>query len=205
MSEDQRSSEWFEARLGKFTSSCISQLMGVKGLGKTGETYAFSRAVELFVGKDQEDSFVSYDMQRGIDLEPMAHKKLTSLLAEEFIETYECGFIALGENTGGSPDALYGDYGVIDYKCPKPDKFFRIVVENSIDQEYIDQLQHQMYVSGRSEAISFQYCIYNSVEYWHKLIIERDQKRIDLMASRIDEAVIIRDNFLIALNERKQW
>lgn len=205
MSDNQRTEEWFNSRLGKFTSSCISQLMGIKGLGKTGETYAFSKAVEMFVGKDEEDGFVSYDMQRGIDLEPLAFAKLKELLAIDFIDVYECGFIELGENTGGSPDGLYGDNGVFDIKCPKPDKFFRIVVDNVIDSEYVDQLQHQMYVTGRSEAISFQYCIFNSVEYWHKIVLQRDEQRIELMKSRIDEAVLIRNNYLNQLKTKNQW
>ena len=205
MSDDQRTPEWYEQRLGKFTSSAISQLMGIKGLGKTGETYAFTRAVEMFVGSDDEDSYVSYDMMRGIELEPLAFKKLSDLLAEDFIKLSSCGFIKLNENTGGSPDGLYDDYGIVDIKCPKPDKFFRIVIDNVIDQDYIDQLQHQMWISGRREAISFQYCIFNGIEYWHKIVIPRDQVRIDLMKVRIDEAVIIRDNFLIQLKEKKQW
>lgn len=205
MSNEQRTEEWFEQRLGKFTSSCISQLLGIKGLGKTGETYAFEKAVELFVGKDEEEDFVSYDMRRGIELEPLAFAKLSELLMADFIPVQECGFIQLNENTGGSPDGLYGDNGVFDIKCPKPNKFFRIVENGIIDQDYVDQLQHQMWISGRSEAISFQYCIFNGVEYWHKIVIQRDQARIDLMKARISEAVILRDGFLVTLNANKQW
>jgi len=205
MSEEQRTDEWHQERLGKFTSSRISELMGIKGLNKTGESYAFSLAVELFVGKNNDDSFVSYDMQRGIDQEPYAFEKLQSLLAVDFIPVYNCGFIELNKNTGGTPDGLYGDYGVFDIKCPKPDKFFKIVYDDIIDQEYIDQLQHQMYISNRKEAISFQYLIYNSVEYWHKIVVKRDQERIDLMEERIELAVPIRDAYLSMLKVKKQW
>ena len=202
---EQRSNEWFNARLGRFTSSCISQLMGIKGLGLTGETYAFSKAVELFVGKDNEEGFTSFDMQRGIELEPFAFDKLKSILAEDFISIEKCGFIELGENTGGSPDGLFGIDGVFDIKCPKPDKFFKIVCTDLIDQSYKDQLQHQMYVTGRRKAISFQYCVFNGVEYWHRIDIERDDENINLMKIRIKQATQIRDNFLEQLNNKNQW
>ena len=39
--------EWFDQRLGKFTSSRIHELMGIKGLGKTGESYAFEISVSV--------------------------------------------------------------------------------------------------------------------------------------------------------------
>ena len=67
----QGTDEWFENRKGKFTGSKIANLLGIKGLGKTGETYAFEQAVEKLYGR-LEDSFLSYDMQRGIDLETLA-------------------------------------------------------------------------------------------------------------------------------------
>jgi len=37
--EEQLSQEWFAIRNGKFTASKIDLLLGVKGLGKTGEAY----------------------------------------------------------------------------------------------------------------------------------------------------------------------
>ena len=42
--EEQLSQEWFAIRNGKFTASKIDSLLGVKGLGKTGETYCFEKA-----------------------------------------------------------------------------------------------------------------------------------------------------------------
>ena len=71
----QRSKEWFEARRGKFTSSEIHKLMGIKGLGKTGETYCFEKACEVVFGIDEDANFESFDMQRGTELEPYAFEK----------------------------------------------------------------------------------------------------------------------------------
>lgn len=59
----QRSEDWFEARKGRFTASDIHKLLGVRGLGQTGESYIFEKAVEEVFGLDEEDAFVSNDMQ----------------------------------------------------------------------------------------------------------------------------------------------
>lgn len=205
MSDSQRTEEWYNERAGRFTSSEIYKLMGIKGLGETGKTYALEKAIEIFAGRNTEESFVSFDMQRGIDLEPLAFEKLSNLLASEFIEVTKCGFIPLGENTGGSPDGLFGIDGVFDIKCPKPENFFRIVITNEIDDKYFNQLQHQMYVTGRSKAISFQYCIYNGEELWHRIDIARCEFTIDKIKLRIDEATIIRDEFVKELINKNQW
>jgi len=63
---EQRTAEWHNARLGKFTASEIHKLMGVKGLGETGKTYAFEKAIEQLYGLIDEN-FVSFDMQIGFD------------------------------------------------------------------------------------------------------------------------------------------
>ena len=43
---EQRSNEWLEQRYGKFTSSEIHKLLGVRGLGETGKNYAIDKAIE---------------------------------------------------------------------------------------------------------------------------------------------------------------
>jgi exodeoxyribonuclease (lambda-induced) len=201
----QRTDEWFASRLGKFTSSRINDLMGIKGLGKTGETYAFELACEIVNGRNMDDDFVSFDMQRGIDLEPYAFEKFSELAAEDFLKVSQCGFFELDENTGGSPDGIVSDNSVLEIKCPKPNKFFRLVADNNIDQCYIDQMQHQMLVTGSIQAYFFNFCIYNGDPLYHQILVKRDQKRIDLMIERIAEATIIRNNFINQLNNNKQW
>lgn len=202
---EQRSKEWFEARSGKFTSSRINELMGAKGLGKTGESYAFDLSVEMVQGRDEEDDYMSYDMQRGVELEPYAFKKFSELMSLRFSTVTKCGFIELNENTGSSPDGLVDDDGVLEIKCPKSSTFFKVVLTGEIDKKYYDQMQHQMYCTGRSKAYFFNYCIYNGEELWHLIEVERDQDRIDLMRSRIDEAVAVRDGIVKQLKENRQW
>ena len=202
---EQRSKEWRAERYGKFTSSRISELLGIKGLGKTGETYAFDMAVDIAYGIDTDEGFVSYDMQHGIETEPLAFEQFAKLKELQFLTVSNCGFYALNANTGGSPDGMVSDNSVLEIKCPKPGKLFRLIADGIIDQCYIDQMQHQMLVTGSEKAYFFNYAIYNGDPLWHEIIVPRDQSRIDLMKVRIDEAVIIRDEYVKKLLANKQW
>ena len=92
---EQRSNDWFEARKGKFTASSIHRLMGKEGLAKTKQSidsYAFEKAVEVVYGLD-EDQIISFDMQRGIDLEPLAFARFSDNKVLDFIEVKDSTFI----------------------------------------------------------------------------------------------------------------
>jgi exodeoxyribonuclease (lambda-induced) len=141
----QRTLEWHNQRLGKFTASEIYKLMGIKALGLTGQSYAFDKAVEELFG-EVESNFVSYDMERGIELEPLAFAKFKELKSFEFIDVTECGFFDLGFNAGASPDGLVGEDAILEIKCPKANTFFKLVATNEIEDKYIYQMQMQMQI-----------------------------------------------------------
>lgn len=204
---EQRSDEWFSQRLGKFTGSEIHKLLGIKGLGATGETYAFEKAAEIVFGKNEEESFVSFDMQRGISLEPMAFRKFRELKEVEFLEVDKCNFYPYGENAGASPDGMVGTDADLEIKCPKPNKFFNLITQgiSAIDKEYVAQMQMEMLCSGSTHCYFFNYIVFNNEEMWHEIVVKRDEVMIELIKSRILEAVIIRDNFIIELRNNKQF
>ena len=100
---EQRSEEWRKQRHGKFSASEIHKLMGVRGLGETGKSYAIEKAIEELYG-DVDENFISYDMERGIELEPLAFAKFKELKSLEFIDVLNCGFFTLSDSAGASPD-----------------------------------------------------------------------------------------------------
>jgi len=203
----QRSDEWYEERRGKATSSCIHKLLGIKGLGETGKTYAFEMAVEIVEGIDFEDGYVSFDMQTGIDREPLAFDKFKRLKSLNFLTVKESTFKALGMNTGGTPDGEVSDNSGLEIKCPKAVKFFRIVANgiSELDQSWKDQAQHQMWVFGFKQVYFFVYTIYNGEEKWHEIIIHRDEERIDLIKKRLDEWVLFRDEYVELIKSNRQY
>lgn len=201
----QRSKEWYDARLGRFTASRISELMGVKGLGLTGENYAFELACEEVFGIEEDADFVSYDMQRGINLEPMAFEKFKLIKQLEFIDVQKCSFFAYGQNAGASPDGLVNNDAILEIKCPRSTKFFKLVKDSIIDKNYIYQMQMQMMCTNSIKAHFFNYLIFNGVEMWHEIIVERDEKIIDLIKSRINEASNLKEEFKQYLINNKQF
>lgn len=203
----QRSKEWFDERLGRFTASEISKLLGIQGLGLTGEGYAFEKAIELVYGKDEEEDFTSFDMKRGIELEPLAFRKFQELKDLEFIDVKEAFFFPYKEYAGASPDGLVGTDSILEIKCPRSTKFFNLVSGGikAIDKGYIDQMQMQMMCSNSIQAHFFNYIIFNGQEMWHEIVVPRDDKRIELIKERLITAVKIRDEFVEYLTNNQQF
>ena len=203
----QRSNEWFDARKGRFTASDIHKLLGVRGLGQTGESYIFEKAIEEVFGLDEEDSFVSIDMQRGVTLEPLAFRKFKELKEIDFLDVQETTFFSFGSHAGASPDGLVGNDAILEIKCPRPTKFFNLVAKGieAIDKEYIAQMQMQMLCTNSVKAYFFNYIIFNGKEMWHEIEVQRDEKMIDLIKERIEQGIKIKQDFVEYLITNKQF
>jgi putative phage-type endonuclease len=204
MESVQRTLEWHQQRLGKFTASEIYKLMGIKALGLTGQSYAFDKAVEELFG-EVEDNFVSYDMERGIELEPLAFAKFKELKSFDFIDVNECGFFNLSDNAGASPDGLVGTDAILEIKCPKANTFFKLVATNEIDDKYLYQMQMQMMATNRNKAHFFNYYIFEGIEYWHEIIIDKDDDICAKILNRINEAETLKNQYKLNLINNKQW
>ena len=205
----QRSDEWFEARKGRFTASNISRLLGKESLKKTKDsidTFAFEKAVESVYGVET-DQIVSFDMQRGVDLEPYAFAKFKELKSLEFLEVVEVGFYKFGKHAGASPDGVVSNNSNLEIKCPKRNKFFKLVANgiSEIDSKYIAQMQMQMLSIGADQTYFFNYLVENGVEYWHEIIVPRDEKMISLIEERVKIGAKIKLDYIEKLNKNKQF
>ena len=67
----------------------VIKKLGDRGLGETGKSYAIDKAIEKLFG-EFEERFISYDMQNGIDTEPLAFAKFKELKYLEFLEEEDC-------------------------------------------------------------------------------------------------------------------
>lgn len=202
---EQRSKEWFDERKGRFTGSQISKLMGVKGLGKTGESYIFE-VVYKSLFEDLEEEYTSYEMDRGTELEPLAFEKLREILGKKFISIEKCGFIKYGEYSGSSPDGLTSNNAVIEIKCPKANTFFNVVRTNFINPDYYDQMQMEMLSTNRDKAYYFNYFVdLFGQEYWHLIEVKRDEKRIELIKERLNQAIELAKTYETELLTNKQF
>ena len=146
---EQRSLEWFAARLGKVTASRVADI-----IAKTKSGYSTSRAnymaelvCERLTGL-QGDSYQNAAMVWGINTEPFARQAYESRLAD-LVE--EVGFIPHPtiENAGASPDGFVGEDGLVEIKCPNTATHIDTLLSDAAPSKYVTQMQWQMSCTGR--------------------------------------------------------
>lgn len=151
---EQRSPEWFKERLGCVTGSVVAEVMA-KATGKKSEASSRKNlraklALELMTGQSRE-SYSSWDMQRGEQLEPearMAYELKTGFLVET------TGFLKhkMIERFGASPDGLIGADGILEIKCPNAATHMEYCLSGVLPNEYRRQVQAELACSGRQWA-----------------------------------------------------
>lgn len=147
---EQRTDEWFAARLGKVTASKVADVMArtKTGYSASRENYMAQLVVEQITGTRQE-SFTNSAMQWGTDQEPFArgaYEAATGNMVEEvgFVNHHT---IAMA---GASPDGLIGDDGCVEIKCPNTATMIETLLTGTIPQKYFAQMQFQMACADRS-------------------------------------------------------
>lgn len=177
----QRSAAWFDARLGKLTSSRISAAIGKAKREKTGELQArkdlkLELAVERITGRAIEH-YTSGWMERGTELEPLARAayELRNDLSVELADFVAHPWL---EMAGCSPDGYHGKIGV-EIKVPKPTTHAQYILADTVPEEYRDQCYWQMAVCDLQAVDFVSYC----AEFPHPLDLfivrlPRDNDRI---------------------------
>lgn len=141
---EQKSPEWHEIRRGKMTAS-NGQAIG--NVGKGLDTYIVE-VMSDYYSSWVEDNFISKDMQKGIDLEPLARAEYELVTGTKVTEVW---FIEYDEYVGCSPDGLVWEDWWVEIKCLKDTNYFKIILngESEIDTKHIWQMQMNMLITGR--------------------------------------------------------
>ena len=178
---DQRSREWFAAKLGKPSASNAHKLVTPKGkLSTQAEGYMHTLIAELMLGHPIETPETQW-MIRGTELEEAAMR------AYEFQsgnETMDGGWVTADDGRYGcSPDRLIGEDGILELKVPAPNTHVRYLIEGCMDDEKRPQVQMQMLVTGRAWV--------DLVSYHPELPlvitrVERDEDYIALLSKTLD-------------------
>lgn len=140
---EQRSPEWFAARVGRVTASRVGAILGVnpwrsyhdvmRGMLEEAigtHVYETSQATEWGTFHE-EGAVVDYQLDTGHKVEPAS-------------------FVTLGDHYGASPDGYVND-GLIEIKCPyKARDYTRADQFNPLLEQpwYWHQVQMQMHVCG---------------------------------------------------------
>lgn len=182
---------------------CVSKVKGaagkpIKTVHSERSAVASERAVKVLEPADNDESrgltallvaeritgwtdptYVTFDMQRGIDDEPRARDKY----AEHYgVEVKETGFLLREEPTwklGFSPDGLVGDDGLIEIKSRRPKTQVQTILDDRVPAANMAQIQAGLLVTGRKWLDYVSYAgglrmyvkrVYPDPE-WHEAII----------------------------------
>jgi len=151
---EQRTPEWFAARLGKATASNFGNVLAAKTTAAY-RNYRVKLALERLTGR-QEDVFQNDAMKQGTEREPLAriaYEALTGNLVEEvgfcLHDTLDCG---------ASPDGLIDAVRGLEIKCPTPGKHCEYLWAKAEPPEYTAQIQGCMWITERTEWDFVSFC-----------------------------------------------
>ena len=192
---EQRTEEWFAARLGKVTASKIADVMAKTktGYGATRTKYMDQLLDEIVTGQPTS-GFTNAAMQHGIDTEPKARAAYELITGNEVVEV---GFVDHPTilQAGASPDGLVGDDGMLEIKCPNTSTHRSFLVSGKIDRRYMLQMQWQMACCDRQwcDFVSFDDRLIDGSKHCKIVRVGRDA---DLIAEITEEVT----TFLAELN-----
>ena len=184
---EQRTEEWFSARLGKVTASRVADVLAKIKSGESAspKNYKMELVVQRLTGK-QGESFTNAAMEWGTEQEPfarMAYEAHTGTFVKEV------GFIdhPTIEGFGCSPDGIVGE-GLIEIKCPNTANHIETVLENKAPSKYIPQMQCQMACTGAKwcDFVSFDPRVPEDLQLF-VVRVERDQEYIDSMEVEVKQ------------------
>ena len=190
---EQRSDDWFAARLGKVTASKIADVMATTKSGPSAsrKNYMAQLLTERLTGKPTE-SYTNAAMQWGTDTEPQARAMYELQTGLEVIET---GFTPHPDlAAGASPDGLVGEDGLVEIKCPNTATHIETLLSGKIDKKYILQMHWQMICEGRK------WCDFVSFDPRLPSAMQLFVKRVELDSALADEITQAVKAFLAELD-----
>lgn len=154
---DQRTPEWFAARVGKVTASRVADVVAKTktGWGAGRANYMAELIAERLTGVSAP-GFTNAAMQWGTDCEPAARDAFAALAGMDVVEV---GFVDHPHvpMSGASPDGLVGDLGLVEIKCPNTATHIDTLISGAVPGKYVTQMQWQMACTEREwcDFVSF--------------------------------------------------
>jgi putative phage-type endonuclease len=184
---DQRSPDWFAARLGKVTASRVADVVA-----KTKSGTSASRAnylAQLICERLTEtvaEGYTSAEMQWGTDQEPYARAAYSAKVGE-LVE--EVGFIdhPTIAGAGASPDGLVAE-GLVEIKCPNTSTALDWILSAKPPAKYVTQMQWQMACTNRPwcDFVSYDPRLPENLRLF-VIRVDRDDDRIKELEQEVKE------------------
>lgn len=198
LTDEQRTDDWFEARLGRATASRFKDVMLTIKSGEAAgrKNYRAELVAERLTGT-REETWTSAAMQWGIDNEDLARLRY-ELLTGNTVD--ECGFFAHPKlMAGASPDGLIGKDGVLEIKCPNTATHIETLRKQTVPSQYYWQVMGQMWITGRKwcDFVSFDPRMPKNAQIFITTI-KRDEEAIKKLEEQIT-------TFLREVTEEEQF
>ena len=194
---EQRSPEWYAARLGKVTASRVADI-----IAKTKSGYSTSRAnymaelvCERLTGK-QGDFYQNAAMVWGTETEPMARSAYEAHSGNLVTETGLVLHPSIAD-AGASPDGLIDEDGLVEIKCPNTSTHIDTLLDEKVPSKYVTQIMWQMACTERKwcDFVSFDPRMPEHMQIFVKRI-ERDddmivelEHEVEKFLSELDEKI----------------
>jgi putative phage-type endonuclease len=199
---EQRTDEWFKARLGKVTASKVSDVLAKIKSGEAAvrRNYKMQLATERLTNQ-KTDTYINQAMQDGIDREDTA-REIYEIVRD--IKVEQVGFIdhPTIKMAGASPDGLLPDNGVLEIKCPIETTHTTNLLERKLPSRYVSQVQWQIACTGAEYA---NFVSYNpNFEPKLQLMfieVERDNEYIEMLEEEVSTFLLEVDEVVKTLRE----
>ena len=146
---EQRTEDWFAARLGKVTASRVADVIAKTktGYSASRENYMAQLVCERLTNTPTE-GFTNAAMQWGTDQEPFARAAYETAKG---VIVEEVGFVPHPNilMAGASPDGFVGVNGLVEIKCPNTATMIETWLTQKVPQKYFTQIQFQLACTDR--------------------------------------------------------
>jgi len=201
---EQRTEEWFAARMGKVTASRVADVIAKTktGYSTSRENYLAQLVCEVLTGKPAE-SFTNAAMQWGVDQEPLARAAYES---HQNVLVDEVGFLTHPTiwQSGASPDGLVGELGMVEIKCPNTATHIDTLLTQTVPGKYNTQMQWQMACAKRHwcDFVSFDPRMPSDLQLFVKRV-EYDSPYVAMLEKEVMSFLNDLDSKVAQLNKLK--
>lgn len=197
---EQRTDEWFAARIGKVTASRVADVVArtKTGYGASRANYMADLICERLTGRKAE-GFTNAAIEWGIEQEPNAR---AAYEARTGYMVTEVGFIthATIHAAGASPDGrIVEEGGLVEIKCPNTATHLDLWLDETIPAKYITQMQWQMACTGAvwCDFVSFDPRLPENLQLFIKRVPRDDaaishlEREVTTFLAELDQKVAI--------------
>lgn len=176
---EQGSEEWFASRIGIPTASNFAKILTPKTLKMSAQAkqYAIDIIAEEYEPSEPLDSEW---VLRGIELEDQA-REAYEFLKDVKVEQVGIAYKDDSKSVSCSPDGLIPDSG-LEIKCPKLTTHINYLLNGTLPDAYIMQVQGSMWVMGLD---TYDFMSYHPSAKPFVITVNRDEKIMDAL----DEAI----------------